>query len=82
MNLKLRRFIANYWVLILLVAIKFILQSIVVNPVYELQRDEFLHLDQANHLAFGFISVPPLTSLISKLILLWRFNPCFYMANC
>ena len=87
MNLKLRRFIANYWVLILLVAIKFILQSIVVNPVYELQRDEFLHLDQANHLAFGFISVPPLTSLISKLILLlggnlfWiRFFPALFGA--
>ncbi|WP_269425860.1 glycosyltransferase family 39 protein [Pedobacter punctiformis] len=39
-----------------------------VNSVYELHRDEYLHLDQANHLAAGFTSVPPLTSLFSWLI--------------
>lgn len=48
---------------------KVVLQFIVVNPVYELHRDEFLHLDQAKHLAWGFHSVPPLTSWISWLIL-------------
>jgi hypothetical protein len=38
--------------------------------VYELHRDEFLHLDQARHLAWGFLSVPPVTSIISSVILL------------
>lgn len=87
MNLKLRSFIDSYWILLLLVAIKFILQFVLVNPVYELHRDEFLHLDQAKHLAFGFISVPPFTSLISKLIFLlgsglfWiRFFPALFGA--
>ncbi len=87
MKSKLLRFIDIYWVLIVIIAIKFILQYIVVNPVYELHRDEFLHLDQANHLAFGFISVPPFTSLISKIILLlggdifWvRFFPALFGA--
>jgi hypothetical protein len=66
---------------------KFALQYILVNPEYELQRDEFLHLDQANHLAWGYISVPPVTSWISTLIqflgnsLFWiRFFPALFGA--
>ncbi|RZL41070.1 MAG: glycosyl transferase, partial [Pedobacter sp.] len=39
------------------------------NDVYEMHRDEFLHLDQAKHLAWGFHSVPPVTSWISWIIL-------------
>lgn len=87
MNPKLSGYISRYWILFVIIMIKFILQYIVVNPVYELHRDEFLHLDQANHLAFGFISVPPFTSLISKIILLlggdifWvRFFPALFGA--
>jgi hypothetical protein len=63
-------FIHGYWVLLLLIVVKLFLQFILVNPIYELHRDEFLHLNQADHLAFGFISVPPLTALISKVIYL------------
>jgi len=47
---------------------KFVLQYTLISPEYDLQRDEYLHLDQANHLAWGYISVPPLTSWISVLI--------------
>ncbi|MDP3641681.1 MAG: glycosyltransferase family 39 protein [Bacteroidota bacterium] len=53
-----------------LILIKFILQYFLIDPVYELHRDEFLHLDQARHLAWGFASVPPVTSWISYLIML------------
>jgi len=49
MQLKLRDFIDRYWILFLLIIIKFILQIVVVNPVYELHRDEFLYLDQATY---------------------------------
>jgi hypothetical protein len=42
---------------------------VLINPVYELHRDEYLHLDQGKHLAWGYLSVPPLTSWISYLIL-------------
>ena len=87
MKSKLFGFIYKYWILIIIVIIKFIIQYVVVNPVYELHRDEFLHLDQAKHLAFGFISVPPFTSLISKIIMLlggdifWvRFFPALFGA--
>lgn len=69
------------------VLIKMILQYVLVNPVYELHRDEFLHLDQAKHLAWGYHSVPPLTSWVSWLILqlgnsfFWvRFFPALFGA--
>jgi len=51
------------------ILLKFILQYILIDPVYELHRDEFLHLDQARHLAWGYTSVPPFTSWISWIIL-------------
>ncbi|MEO8567962.1 MAG: glycosyltransferase family 39 protein [Ginsengibacter sp.] len=50
------------------IIIKFVLQYLLINPAYDLQRDEYLHLDQANHLAWGYISVPPVTSWISYLV--------------
>lgn len=55
-------------VLIGFIALKFLLQTVLIHPAYELHRDEFLHLDQANHLAWGFMSVPPVTSWISFVI--------------
>jgi hypothetical protein len=51
------------------ILLKFVLQYILIDPVYELHRDEFLHLDQARHLAWGYTSVPPFTSWISWIIL-------------
>ena len=85
MYLKLREFIERYWILLLLITIKLILQIVLVNPVYELHRDEFLYLNQADHLAFGYISVPPFTAFISKIIyylggsLFWiRFFPALF----
>lgn len=74
-------------VLILLVLAKFIIQYLIVHPVYDLQRDEYLHLDQAHHLAWGYASVPPVTSWISWIILklgngeFWvRFFPALFGA--
>ncbi len=58
----------NYIFLAGLLAIKFILQAILIHPLYDLQRDEYLHLDQGLHLAWGYISVPPMTSWVSFVI--------------
>ncbi|MCX6237281.1 MAG: glycosyltransferase family 39 protein [Bacteroidia bacterium] len=87
MKISFKSLFKNYWILFLLVAIKMVLQMVIVNPVYELHRDEFLHLDQANHLAAGYISVPPLTSWVSFLIkmlggdVFWvRFFPALFGA--
>ncbi|NJN24509.1 MAG: glycosyltransferase family 39 protein [Cyclobacteriaceae bacterium] len=87
MKQKIKSFLATYWILMLMVAIKFALQYLLVNPAYELHRDEFLHLDQANHLSAGYISVPPFTAFLSKIIywlgggLFWiRFFPALFGA--
>jgi hypothetical protein len=52
------------------VLIKILLQYLLIDPGYDLHRDEYLHLDQAHHLAWGYISVPPVTSWFSYLIYL------------
>ncbi len=52
------------------IALKFFLQYLLISSEYELHRDEFLHLDQAHHPAWGYHSVPPLSSLFSALIFL------------
>ena len=74
-------------ILIGFIALKFILQFLLLSPEYDLQRDEYLHLDQANHLAWGFLSVPPFTSWTSYVIRLlgntifWiKFFPALYGA--
>ena len=69
------------------ILLKFGLQYVAINPVYELHRDEFLHLDLGNHLAWGYLSVPPVTSWISFIIIslgnsvFWvKFFPAFFGA--
>ena len=57
---------------------KFALQYSLISPEYDLQRDEYLHLDQANHLAWGYTSVPPVTSWISYVIQLFG-NTVFWI---
>ena len=73
--------------LTIFIILKFVLQFVLISPEYELQRDEFLHLDQAHHLAWGYTSIPPVTSWISTIILLlgnsifWiRFFPALFGA--
>ncbi len=74
-------------ILICFIVLKFIIQYCLIGPEYELHRDEFLHLDQANHLAWGYSSVPPFTSCTSYIIKLlgntvfWiKFFPALYGA--
>ena len=50
------------------IVFKFVLHYSMLNPDYELHRDEYLYLDQADHLAWGYLSVPPFTSWISGII--------------
>jgi hypothetical protein len=56
-------------ILLSFVLLKFILQYWLIDPVYDLHRDEYLHLDQGKHLAWGYLSVPPVTSWLSYLVL-------------
>ncbi|MDB5252922.1 MAG: hypothetical protein JWP27_2091 [Flaviaesturariibacter sp.] len=54
--------------ILLFVAVKMTLSPLLVSPLYDLHRDEYLHLDQARHLAAGYLSVPPLTSWVALAI--------------
>ena len=56
-------------ILLSFILLKFVLQYLLLSSEYDLQRDEYLHLDQANHLAWGFQSLPPFTSWVSYIIL-------------
>ncbi len=74
-------------ILISFITLKFLLQYFLLSSEYDLQRDEYLHLDQANHLAWGYLSVPPFTSWNSYIIQLlgnsvfWiKFFPAVYGA--
>ncbi len=69
------------------VVLKFIIQYLLVNPVYDLHRDEYLYLDQANHLAWGYLTIPPFNSWIAFLVhalgnsVFWvRFFPALFGA--
>jgi len=58
--------------------LKMVLHYCIINPVYELHRDEYLHLDMANHLTAGYLSVPPFTAFTSLLIK-WLGNSVFWI---
>jgi len=56
------------------VLLKLAMQYFMFADGFELHRDEYLHLDQAHHLAWGYLSVPPVTSWLSYLIYLLGNN--------
>ncbi|MCT2564676.1 glycosyltransferase family 39 protein [Chryseobacterium herbae] len=58
----------NYLILFFFIIAKFILQYSLISPEYELHRDEYLHLDQGRHLAWGYLSVPPVNSWLAWLV--------------
>jgi hypothetical protein len=73
------------WILLALMMAKIVLQYLLIHPSYDLHRDEYLHLDQANHLAWGFISLPPFTSWVAWVVkalgndVFWvKFFPAFF----
>ena len=72
-------------ILLVFISIKFLLQFLLLSPEYDLQRDEYLHLDLGNHMAWGYMSVPPFTSWTSWIIqcfgnsFFWvKFFPALY----
>jgi hypothetical protein len=51
--------------LLAFIALKLVVSFFLVHPDFDRHRDEFLHLDQGHHVAWGFVSVPPFTSWVS-----------------
>ncbi|WP_185816985.1 glycosyltransferase family 39 protein [Hymenobacter metallilatus] len=54
---------------LLLALLKFVSSMLLASPAYELHRDEYLYLNYGQHLAWGYLEVPPLTALQSWLTL-------------
>jgi hypothetical protein len=55
----------SYRFLYLLALVKFLLPFFLQNPIYEPHRDELLYLAEGNHMAWGFMEVPPLLSVFA-----------------
>ncbi|QNP50994.1 hypothetical protein H9L05_12725 [Hymenobacter qilianensis] len=49
--------------------LKFVLGFVLASRVYELHRDEYLYLNYGQHLAWGYLEVPPLMAVQSWLTL-------------
>ncbi|MBC9911252.1 glycosyltransferase family 39 protein [Chitinophaga varians] len=85
MELNQRR--TSLLLLLLFLVFKIVFQFTVVNPAYDLHRDEYLHLDMGYHLAAGYLSVPPFAAF-NSLLIRWlgggecwvRFFPALYGA--
>jgi hypothetical protein len=51
----------------LLALLKFLLPFLIQSSAYEPHRDEFLYMEEARHLDWGYLEVPPLMSVFSYL---------------
>jgi hypothetical protein len=47
--------------------VKFLVSFVLIHPIYELHRDEYLYLAESDHLAWGYLEAPPLLSLLGYL---------------
>ncbi len=73
--------------ILLLAIVKFLLPFVIVNSVWELQRDEYLYYEQGRHLAFGYMENPALigflayiSSLFGDSVFLIKFWPALFGA--
>jgi hypothetical protein len=51
----------------LLALLKFIIPFVLIHPVFELQRDEYLYYQQGQHLDLGYLENPPLLSYLGRI---------------
>jgi hypothetical protein len=47
-----------------LALVKFLVSFLLIHPMYELHRDEYLYLAESKHLAWGYLEAPPLLSVL------------------
>ncbi len=73
--------------LYLLAILKLVIPFFLQHPLYELHRDEMLYLAEGNHMAWGFMEVPPMLSVFAWLVhicgdgFFWvKFWPSFFGA--
>jgi uncharacterized membrane protein len=55
----------RYWIIAAILILTKICLHLFTNTNYELHRDELLYFNMADHLDFGYVTVPPLTGFIA-----------------
>lgn len=63
-----RNFWKIYWLVLLMAAIKLAIQLLAPSHFYDLQRDEYLYLAEGNHLAWGYLEVPPAMAVLAVIV--------------
>jgi MFS family permease len=69
--------ISKQWKVIIVLALFKLFIHLITNTNYELHRDAFLYYSLGENLDFGFMSVPPLIGLISKISIFLFGNTVF-----
>jgi hypothetical protein len=69
--------ISKEWLLILLLASIKLLIHLFTYSNFELHRDAYLYYAQSEHLAWGYVSVPPFTAVITKIATIIFGNTTF-----
>ncbi len=57
----------NWLIIAILSLLKFSIPFLLIHPVFELQRDEYLYYQQGQHLDLGYLENPPLLSYLSTI---------------
>jgi|WetSurMetagenome_2_1015567.scaffolds.fasta_scaffold00658_15 hypothetical protein len=57
-----------YWIIAVLFIVAKLCIHLLTSTNYELHRDEMLYINMADHLSFGFATVPPLTGFLAFLV--------------
>lgn len=55
------------YIIALFAVIKFLIPFLLIHPAFELHRDEFLYLADSDHMAWGYIEMPPLLAVLGWL---------------
>lgn len=68
-NKYIKRFnLSNPWYLILALALLKLIIHFITSTNYGLQRDAYLYLAEAHHLSFGYMSIPPMTPVLIRIM--------------
>lgn len=80
-------FLRKHWVILLLAIAGMVIHLLLVDPAWQLQRDEYLYLAQGDHLAWGYLAVPPtigflgfICKLLGGGVFIVRFFPALFGA--
>lgn len=57
----------KYFLPLLFAVIKFAVCFIFYNHAYDFHRDEFLYIEEGNHLAWGYVEIPPLLPVLAAI---------------